>query len=172
MKKMAKKSLAIALTGAMCLALVGCGGGSKETKAETKGAETSAADETKAAEEGAVDLNALTLDEITEKAKAEGEVVSVGMPDEWADWGSLWQAMSDTYGISHNDTDMSSSEELQMFATEGKNGTKDIGDVGYGFAGQAVSEDLVQGYKITFLTGLKAKTANGWLHIQALQHSL
>ena len=150
MKKMTKKSLAIALTGAMCLALVGCGGGSKETKAETKGAETSAADETKAAEEGAVDLNALTLDEITEKAKAEGEVVSVGMPDEWADWGSLWQAMSDTYGISHNDTDMSSSEELQMFATEGKNGTKDIGDVGYGFAGQAVSEDLVQGYKTSY----------------------
>ena len=53
MKKMTKKSLAIALTGAMCLALVGCGGGSKETKAETKAAETSAADETKAAEEGA-----------------------------------------------------------------------------------------------------------------------
>ena len=58
--------------------------------------------------------------------------------------------MSDTYGISHNDTDMSSSEELQMFATEGEKGTKDIGDVGYGFAGQAVSEDLVQGYKTSY----------------------
>ena len=58
--------------------------------------------------------------------------------------------MSDTYGISHNDTDMRSSEELQMFATEGEKGTKDIGDVGYGFAGQAVSEDLVQGYKTSY----------------------
>ena len=72
------------------------------------------------------------------------------MPDEWADWASLWKTMSDTYGISHNDTDMSSSEELQMFATEGEKGTKDIGDVGYGFAGQAVSEDLVQGYKTSY----------------------
>ena len=72
------------------------------------------------------------------------------MPNEWADWGSLWTAMSETYGLTHNDTDMSSSEELQMFAAEGENGTKDMGDVGYGFAGQAVSEDLVQGYKTSY----------------------
>ena len=152
MKKMTKKSLAIALTGAMCLALVGCGGGEKkETTAETS-AETTAetGGETTAAAEGAVDLNALTLDELTEKAKADGHVESVGMPDEWADWGSLWTAMGDTYGLTHNDTDMSSSEELQMFATEGENGTKDMGDVGYGFAGQAISEDLVQGYKTSY----------------------
>ena len=72
------------------------------------------------------------------------------MPDEWADWGSLWNSMTTNYGLSHNDTDMSSSEELQMFATEGKNGTKDMGDVGYAFVGQAVSEDLVQGYKTSY----------------------
>ena len=96
------------------------------------------------------DLNAATLEEITAAAKEEGEVVSVGMPDEWADWGSLWNTMSETYGLSHNDTDMSSSEELQMFATEGENATKDIGDVGYGFASQAISEDLVQGYKTSY----------------------
>lgn len=151
MKRMTKKSLAVALTGAMCLALVGCGGGNKETKAENTAetkAESSA--ETTASADGAVDLNALTVDEITENAKAEGHVESVGMPDEWADWGSLWQAMNDTYAIAHNDTDMSSSEELQMFKTEGENGTKDMGDVGYGFAGQAVSEDLVQGYKTSY----------------------
>ena len=150
MKKMTKKSLAVALTGAMCLALVGCGGGKTETTAETTaetGAETSV--ETTAGD-AAGDLNSLTLDEIIENAKAEGHVESVGMPDEWADWGSLWNAMSDTYGITHNDTDMSSSEELQMFATEGENGTKDMGDVGYGFAGQAVDEDLVQGYKTSY----------------------
>lgn len=153
MKKMTKKSLAIALTGAMCLALVGCGGGEKkETKAAETTAETTAetGGETTAAAEGAVDLNALSLEELTEKAKAEGHVESVGMPNEWADWGSLWTAMSETYGLTHNDTDMSSSEELQMFATEGENGTKDMGDVGYGFAGQAVSEDLVQGYKTSY----------------------
>ena len=119
---------------------IGPAADTEEAATEAAGGDTSAAG----------DLNSKTVDELTEAAKSEGEVVSVGMPDEWADWASLWKTMSDTYGISHNDTDMSSSEELQMFATEGEKGTKDIGDVGYGFAGQAVSEDLVQGYKTSY----------------------
>lgn len=45
---------------------------------------------------------------------------------------------------------MSSSEELQMFKTEGENGTKDIGDVGFAFGQQAIDEDLVQGYKTSY----------------------
>ena len=42
----------------------------------------------------AVDLNALTLDELVEKAKADGEVNSVGMPDNWANWGETWQELT------------------------------------------------------------------------------
>lgn len=87
MKRMTKKTLAVALTAAMCLTLAGCGGSDKK---ETKAAETKAGETTAAAEEGAVDLNALTLDEIIEKAKAEGKVESVGMPDSWANWGLTW----------------------------------------------------------------------------------
>lgn len=145
MKRMTKKTLAVALTAVMCLALAGCGSSTKETKA----AETTAG-ETTAAAEGAVDLNALTLDEIVEKAKAEGKVESVGMPDSWANWGLTWQDLKDEYGIDHADTDMSSSEELQMFKTEGENGTKDIGDVGFAFGQQAIDEDIVQGYKTSY----------------------
>ena len=147
MKRMTKKTLAVALTAAMCLTLAGCGGSDKK---ETKAAETKAGDTTAAAEEGAVDLNALTLDEIIEKAKAEGKVESVGMPDSWANWGLTWQDLKDEYAIDHADTDMSSSEELQMFKTEGENGTKDIGDVGFAFGQQAIDEDLVQGYKTSY----------------------
>ena len=151
--KRSKKLMGLtALIMGVVLAATACGSSGGETKApETKAPETQAAAETEAGgTEAAGDLNSKTLEEITEAAKAEGEVVSVGMPDEWADWGSLWKTMTDTYGLSHNDTDMSSSEELQMFATEGKNATKDMGDVGYGFAGQAVEEDLVQGYKTSY----------------------
>ena len=147
MKRMTKKTLAVALTAAMCLTLAGCGGGDKK---ETKAAETKAGETTAAAEEGAVDLNALTLDEIIEKAKAEGKVESVGMPDSWANWGLTWQDLKDEYAIDHADTDMSSSEELQMFKTEGENGTKDIGDVVFAFGQQAIDEDLVQGYKTSY----------------------
>lgn len=148
------KFLALALSLVMVLAVAGCGGNgggsSAPAPAPSSGGDTPPASTPAPAGDGALDLNSLTVDQLIEGAKAEGQVVSVGMPDEWADWGSLWKAMNTTYGLSHNDTDMSSSEELQMFATEGKNGTKDMGDVGYAFVGQAVSEDLVQGYKTSY----------------------
>lgn len=145
------KLLALVLTLALVLAVAGCGGnnGGSSTPAPAPSAGGSTP-EPAPADDGALDLNALTLDQIIEGAKAEGKVESVGMPNEWADWGSLWNSVTTNYGLTHNDTDMSSSEELQMFATEGKNGTKDMGDVGYGFVGQAVSEDLVQGYKTSY----------------------
>lgn len=66
------------------------------------------------------DLNSMTLDDITAKAKEEGDVESVGMPDSWANWGQTWQDLNDKYGITHADSDMSSAEELQMFQTEGE----------------------------------------------------
>lgn len=95
----------------------------------------------------AVDLTSLTLDEIIEGAKEEGEIASVGMPDDWANWAGSWQALSDQYGISHTDSDMSSAEELSTFENEKDAPTKDIGDVGQAFGPMAVEMDVVQPYK-------------------------
>ena len=68
---MKKRFVSLCLAG--CLAaglLTGCGG--KEEVKET------------------VDLNSLTLEEIVAKAKEEGKMESVGMPDTWANWGETW----------------------------------------------------------------------------------
>ncbi|MEE3481552.1 MAG: ABC transporter substrate-binding protein [Lachnospiraceae bacterium] len=154
-----------ALIGAMSLGLVSCGSTSADTSsADTASADTAAdassssADASSAADSDASasagDLNSKSLDEITAAAKEEGDVESVGMPDNWADWGSLWKNLSDNYGITHTDADMSSAEELQMFSTEGENGTKDIGDVGMGFTKQVIDEDLTQGYKTSYWDSL------------------
>ena len=67
-----------------------------------------------------IDLNSMTLDQITQKAKEDKEVDSVGMPDSWANWGQTWKDINSKYGITHNDSDMSSTEELQMFKTRTK----------------------------------------------------
>ena len=45
--------------------------------------------------------DAASLDEITEKAKEEGTVESVGMPDTWANWGLSWKALEEEYGINN-----------------------------------------------------------------------
>ena len=94
-----------------------------------------------------VDLTSVSLDTIEEKAKEEGTISSVGMPDDWANWKGSWESISNTYGLAHDDTDMTSAEELSMFDSEKDSPTKDIGDVGQAFGPTAIDMDVVQPYK-------------------------
>jgi putative spermidine/putrescine transport system substrate-binding protein len=48
-------------------------------------------------------------------AKKEGTVNSLGMPDDWANWKDTWDQMKAKYGITHQDTDMSSAQEIAKF---------------------------------------------------------
>lgn len=127
-----KKNLMAGLALSSMLVLGACGNSSSAAEAET------------------VDLNALSLSEIETKAKEEGHVESVGMPDTWANWGETWQEIEAEYGITHADTDMSSAEELAIFKAEQKNPTKDIGDVGQSFGPVAESDGLTLPYKTSY----------------------
>lgn len=157
---MRRKVLAAASVMMGCvMALTACGGAgstsdsssASSTGTVTAADSTAASGQTETSSSGSSDdLNSKSLDQIIADAKKEGDIESVGMPDEWANWGNAWKAIKDKYGITHTDADMSSAEELQMFQTEGKNGTKDIGDVGQAFGQQAIDEDLVQGYKTSY----------------------
>lgn len=121
---------AAVLTGTMLL-MSGCGSSS-------------------ASSDDAVDYNSKSLDEIIEAAKEEGVVHSVAMPDTWANWIETWTEITDTYGIQHDDLDMSSSEEIAMFKEEGKDATKDIGDVGLQWGSVAESEGVTLKYKTSY----------------------
>ncbi|KXO07396.1 Ferric iron ABC transporter, iron-binding protein [Moritella sp. JT01] len=87
------------------------------------------------------------LDSIIVAAKKEGAVYSVGMPDSWANWKGTWSDLSTIYGLKHQDTDMSSAQEVAKFAAEKHNATADIGDVGFAFARIAVKKGVTQAYK-------------------------
>ena len=57
-------------------------------------------------------------------------------------------AVSEKYGLTHEDTDMSSARgAFSTFETEKDAATKDIGDVGQAFGPTAVEMDVVQPYK-------------------------
>jgi putative spermidine/putrescine transport system substrate-binding protein len=128
--RITKRALALALVLISLVSFTGCSG----TKSEGS----------------KVDLNNTPLDTIIQKAKEEGVVESVGMPDSWANWGETWSEITSTYGITHNDVDMSSAEELSVFETEKDNATKDIGDVGQAFGPVAVDKGLTLAYKTSY----------------------
>lgn len=106
--------------------------------------------EGEATEKKAVDLNALTMEEIQEKATEEGKVQSVGMPDTWANWGETWTEIEENYQVTQTDTDMSSAEEIALFEAEKDNPTKDIGDVGQSFGPIAEDKGVTIPYKTSY----------------------
>ena len=92
-------------------------------------------------------VGAAPLDDLIERARKEGAVNSVGMPDDWANWATTWKDVTAKYGLKHVDTDMSSAEELAKFAAERANASADIGDVGFDFCRVAVERGLAAAYK-------------------------
>ncbi|MDE2277096.1 MAG: ABC transporter substrate-binding protein, partial [Burkholderiales bacterium] len=80
-------------------------------------------------------------------ARAEGRIVSVGMPDGWANWKQTWADLARLYGLAHVDTDMSSAEEIAKMIAEGSHGTVDIGDVGFEFGALARARGVTAAYK-------------------------
>lgn len=89
-----------------------------------------------------------TLDycELTARAKQEGTVEGLGMPDTWANWGATWKDLKTFYGIENTGTDMKSGPMLEKFAL----GEGDIGDIGFQYAKKAKDEKLVAGYKTSY----------------------
>ncbi|MEN6572332.1 MAG: ABC transporter substrate-binding protein [Anaerolineaceae bacterium] len=83
-------------------------------------------------------------------AKAEGTLVSYGLPDDWVNYGGMWKIMNDKYGITHADTDMSSGEILAALKAEATAPVADITDLGFGFAQVVNDEKLSQPYKNAF----------------------
>ncbi len=89
------------------------------------------------------------LDTLVKAAQQEGAIYSVGMPGSWANWKDTWADLKSNYGLKHQDTDMSSAQEIAKFEAEKKNATADIGDVGFAFARVAVKKGVTQPYKPT-----------------------
>ncbi|PSJ45724.1 ABC transporter substrate-binding protein [Zobellella endophytica] len=90
---------------------------------------------------------AADISELEAKARDEGRLNSVGMPDSWANWKDTWRDLTEQYGIRHQDTDMSSAQEIAKFAAEKDDATADIGDVGAAFGPIAVQQGVTQPYK-------------------------
>lgn len=94
-------------------------------------------------------ISRFSLDEIIAGAREEGDVNSVAMPDDWANFGDTWRDMRLFYKLRTNDTDMSSAQQLDAFKNTGEFGA-DIGDIGYDYAKEAESQGLTLKYKTSY----------------------
>jgi putative spermidine/putrescine transport system substrate-binding protein len=104
---------------------------------------------------GPIDLEAAGgLEALIEAARAEGELSTTALPDDWANYKGIKETFFETYDfLTHNDLtpDASSAEEIeQIKANAGNSGPQnpDVIDVGFVWGAQAKSEGLLQPYKV------------------------
>ena len=150
--KKTRKLLSAALAAAMLLTLLsGCGGGGGGGAAGG-GAGSNGGGGMPQVD---VDPNAkvvlngteMSLADLVAGAQAEGQVQSVGMPDDWANWKDSWESVTRIYGLSHGDMDMTSAEELALFAAEADDPTKDVGDIGLSMTPEAKKQGVTGTFK-------------------------
>lgn len=106
---------------------------------------------------------AAAADALIDAAKAEGVLVSYGLPDSWANYGGTWKVYQDLYGIERMDTDMGSGEIIQSLRAEAGAPVADITDLGLNYAKVVEEDGLSQAYKHSYWDELPeyAKSADG-----------
>ncbi len=93
-----------------------------------------------------------TVDEIAAKAKEEGNVNLIALPDTWANYGGILKSFRDTYGLEAPvaNPDGSSADELTAITTlAGQPDKPDAIDIGPSFTQQAKDEGLIEAYQTT-----------------------
>jgi putative spermidine/putrescine transport system substrate-binding protein len=104
------------------------------------------------------------------RAKAQAaEIITYGMPDDWANYGESIQAFCKKIGADgckHTDTDMSSNEEITRFDAEKNNPTSFFADIGLLYGPVAEKKGVVPPYlppnAAKLPDGFKAKDG-GWV---------
>jgi putative spermidine/putrescine transport system substrate-binding protein len=84
---------------------------------------------------------------LVDAAKAEGTIVSYGLPDDWVNYGGLFEGFTAKYGITHQDTDMDSGTIISTLEAEANAPVADTTDLGLAFAKLVEDEHLSQPYK-------------------------
>jgi putative spermidine/putrescine transport system substrate-binding protein len=94
----------------------------------------------------------ISMDELIEKAKAEGQLHAYGMPPDWANWQGCFAMFKEKYGttsIYEPEGGLSSAEEVQKFLAEVNAPVGDIADVGVLYGPEAKKQGATAAYKVS-----------------------
>jgi len=145
---MKKLCMFLATVAILATLLVGCAPAPVATEAPPPPADTAAP----AATEAPAPTVAPTEDPEAAKiagAKAEGQLVSYGMTDDWVNLGAIWKEIQTRYGVVHTDTDMTSAEQITRLLAEKDAPVMDVADIGFDFVAPLIENNLAMSYKNT-----------------------
>ena len=139
------KNLAVPAIAAGVLLLAACSSGSSDSGSSSAAPESSAA--TSAADGAECGT---TIEEIAAKAKEEGKVNLIALPDTWANYRGIIDSFVEKYGIEAPvmNPDASSADELTAVETlRGQPDMPEVLDIGPSFVEQAKAAGYLESYK-------------------------
>ena len=161
-----KITMFVGLLTVLVLGLTACAPAATPTSAPATQAPATQAPATQAPATAAPVVPTATVDAMAQlitAAKAEGQIVSYGEPDDWVNYGGLYKGFTAQYGITHQDTDMDSGTIISTLEAEKNSPVADTTDLGLGFAKVVEDSSLSQAYKVATWSDIPAyaKDAQG-----------
>ena len=111
--------------------------------------------------------NSIPLDQLTAAAKSEGQLTTIALPHDWANYGEIIETFKSKYGLSVNELnpDAGSADELEAIrANKESKGPQapDVVDVGVGHTATAMADGLFANYKVADWDTIEMKDPNGY----------
>ncbi|HEX9616662.1 MAG TPA: ABC transporter substrate-binding protein [Anaerolineales bacterium] len=110
--------------------------------------------------------NSIPLDDLIAAAKTEGQLTTIALPHDWANYGEMIETYKSKYGLTVNELnpDAGSADELEAIrANKDSKGPQapDVIDVGVGHTATAMADGLVAPYKVATWDTIEMKDPDG-----------
>jgi putative spermidine/putrescine transport system substrate-binding protein len=111
--------------------------------------------------------NTIPMEALTAAAKTEGQLTTIALPHDWANYGEIIETFKTKYGLKINELnpDAGSADELEAIrANKESKGPQapDVIDIGVGHTATAMKDGLVAKYKVSTWDSIPMKDENGF----------
>ena len=111
--------------------------------------------------------NSIPLDDLIAAAKTEGQLTTIALPHDWANYGEMIETFKTKYGLTINELDPNAGSADELAAIEANKESKgpqapDTIDVGVGHTKNAMAKGLLAKYKVSTWDSIEMKDPDGF----------
>jgi len=111
--------------------------------------------------------NSIPLDDLVAAAKTEGQLTTIALPHDWANYGEMIETFKAKYGLTINELDPNAGSADELAAIEANKDSKgpqapDTVDVGVGHTANAMAKGLFAKYKVSTWDSIEMKDPDGY----------
>ena len=111
--------------------------------------------------------NTIPLDQLIAAAKTEGQLTTIALPHDWANYGEIIETYKTKYGLTVNELNPDAGSADELAAIEANKDSKgpqapDVIDIGVGHTKNAMAKGLLGKYKLSTFDTIEMKDPDGY----------